>query len=131
MESSGQRLMLMQPSLPKLGSKYNQKSLTWALKIVKLAGWIGVGISLKNIIVKANYHFNYTNIGHGNYFISNNAYCWSHSLKQFNSASKSFSFTTGDTIYMKYFPNEKKIKFVKNNHESQIAMDIVDPPADD
>lgn len=57
---------------------YSDK-VTWGIKIVKFAGWIGVGISLKNIITKANFAFNYSSIGHGSYMISNNGYSWSHS----------------------------------------------------
>jgi hypothetical protein len=51
----------------------------WGIKVVKLGGWIGIGISLKNKIVSANYNFHYTTLGHGSYLISTNGYSWSHS----------------------------------------------------
>jgi hypothetical protein len=54
---------------------------TWGIKIIKLVGWIGLGIALKNSIIKANFNFHYTNIGHGSYLISSNGYSWSHSTK--------------------------------------------------
>ena len=68
--------------------------------MIKLAGWIAIGISLKNSIINSKYTFNYNNIGHGSYLISANGYSWSHSLKDFNSTNKSFTFATGDTIYL-------------------------------
>ena len=70
---------------------------------------------LKNVIVKANYHFNYTSIGHGSYLISTNGYSWSHSIKEFNSAYKTFQFTVNDTVFMEYDPIAGKLRFRKNN----------------
>lgn len=81
-----------------------KKTNIWGIKIVKISGWVGIGISLKNTLIKANYHFNYTNIGHGSYLISNNGYSWSHSNKDFNSAYKSFPFAVGDIVYLEYNP---------------------------
>jgi hypothetical protein len=62
-----------------LNIDYSENKITWAVKVVKFTGWIGIGICLKNIISKANFFFNYSNIGHGSYMISNNGYSWSHS----------------------------------------------------
>lgn len=90
------------------------KKMNWGIKIKKFTGWIGLGICLKNIIKNANYHFNYNNIGHGSYLISSNGYSWSHSVKEFNSASKTFHFTVNDIIYMEFDPIEKKLRFRKN-----------------
>lgn len=129
-ESSGQRLLLIQPNLPK-DSKLGKKPLNWGIKVVKLAGWIAVGISLKNLIINAKYGFNYTSIGHGSYQISANGYSWSHSSKDFNSASKSFSFTTGDTIYIQYDPRDRKVRFFKNGPGNQFELEIADPPEND
>ncbi len=53
--------------------------VNWALKIKSLKGWIGIGICLKQVIVGANFKFNYTTLGHGSYLISGNGYSWSHS----------------------------------------------------
>ena len=78
MESSGQRFIMIEPSLNSYGSKAKMR---WGIRVIKFVGWIGVGICLKNIITKANYHFNYNNIGHGSYLISSNGYSWSHSVK--------------------------------------------------
>ena len=72
----------------------------WGIKIKKFVGWVGLGICLKNPIKAANYHFNYTNIGHGSYLISSNGYSWSHSVKDFNSAFKTFQFAVNDTVYV-------------------------------
>lgn len=74
MESSGQRFILMDKDL-----NTNLSKKSWGIKINKLGGWIGIGISLKNKIMVANYNFNYSNIGHGSYLISTNGYSWSHS----------------------------------------------------
>lgn len=74
--------------------------ITWGITVTKLVGWVGVGICLKNVISKANFCFNYSNINHGSYMISNNGYSWSHSAVDFNSTHKAFHFGTGDTIYL-------------------------------
>ena len=55
--------------------------MCWGVKVIKFVGWVGIGICLKNHISKGNYHFNYSNIGHGSYLISTNGYAWSHSVK--------------------------------------------------
>ena len=57
----------------------------WGVKIIKLASWIGVGVCHINLIKKANYMFNYSNTGHGNYLISSNGYSWSSYKKEYNS----------------------------------------------
>ena len=78
MESSGQRFAIIEPSVSGFG---NSSKMRWGIKIKKFIGWVGIGICLKNMITKANYHFNYNNIGHGSYLISSNGYSWSHSVK--------------------------------------------------
>jgi len=91
----------------------NATKICWGIQIVKLVGWIGIGICLKNVISNANFFFNYSNINHGSYMISNNGYSWSHSVLEFNSAHKSFHFVVGDTIYVEYDKINKKLKFQK------------------
>ena len=78
MESSGQRFIMIEPSVSELGSS---RKMRWGVRIIKFVGWVGIGICLRNAITKANYHFNYSNIGHGSYLISSNGYSWSHSVK--------------------------------------------------
>lgn len=107
------------------------KKLCWGIKVVKFVGWIGIGICLQKQISKANFHFHYTNTGHGSYLISTNGYSWSHSVKEFNSAFKSFQFNVNDTVYVQYDPVEKKLRFKKNKSNEKFSLDIVDPPADD
>lgn len=86
----------------------------WGIKVKKFVGWVGVGICLQKKITAANYHFNYTNIGHGSYLISTNGYTWSHSVKEFNSAFKCFQFTINDVVYIEYDPQNLKLRFRKN-----------------
>ena len=74
------------------------KKYRWGIKITKLAGWVAIGVCLKNSIIKANYHFNYTTVGHGSYLISGNGYSWSHFESNNNSVCNSFSFHTNDII---------------------------------
>lgn len=116
MESSGQRFILMEQDLSS-----NLRKKCWAVKIKKFVGWIGVGISLKSQIIHVNYNFHYTTIGHGSYLISTNGYSWSHSVKEYNSSFKCFTFAVGDTIHIEYNPLIGKLKFRKN--ESQEAKD--------
>lgn len=100
----------------------------------KFVGWVGVGICLKNLIKTANYHFNYSNIGHGSYLISTNGYTWSHSVKEFNSSSKCFNFTTNDTVFIEFDLINLKIRFRKNqstNAKDKYELSIVPPPAGD
>ena len=103
----------------------------WGIKVKKFVGWVGVGICLKNSISAANYHFNYTNIGHGSYLISTNGYSWSHSVKEFNSAFKTFQFTVNDIIYIEYDPKEGKLRFQKNTGAEKFELDIQPPPSGD
>lgn len=107
------------------------KKICWGIKVLKFVGWVGVGICLKSQISKASYHFNYGNTGHGSYLISTNGYSWSHSVKEFNSAYKSFLFNVNDTIYIQYDPSNKKLSFKKNKTNEHFVLDIVDPPAND
>ena len=46
MESGGQRFALLEPSLPTKNS-IKKRNRTWAIKIIKLAGWIALGVCLK------------------------------------------------------------------------------------
>lgn len=71
-------------------------------------------MSLKNVITKANFMFNYSSIGHGSYMISNNGYSWSHSAPEFNSAHKTFHYAVNDIVYMEYDKINKKLRFRKN-----------------
>lgn len=91
-----------------------KKKQCWGIKIKKFVGWIGLGICLRNSIKNANYHFNYTNIGHGSYLISSNGYSWSHSTKELNSAFKTFQFAVNDTVYVEYDPENSLLRFRKN-----------------
>ena len=93
---------------------FSGDKITWGIKIIKFVGWIGVGMSLKNVITKANFMFNYSSIGHGSYMISNNGYSWSHSAPEFNSAHKTFPYTVNDIVYMEYDKINKKLRFRKN-----------------
>lgn len=83
------------------------------------------------MISGANYHFNYTNIGHGSYLISTNGYTWSHSIKEFNSAFKCFQFTVNDIVYIEYDPLNLKLRFRKNQGNEKYELDIVAPPSGD
>lgn len=107
---------------------------TWAIRVKKFGGWIGIGISLHNVIKNANFHFNYTVIGHGSYLISSNGYSWSHSQKEFNSAFKSFNFVVNDVVYVEYDPIALKLRFLKNSStdpKDKFELDIVAAPAGD
>jgi hypothetical protein len=109
--ASGERFALM-----KVGFASNSKAkYTWAIRINKLFGWIGLGASLKGVISKALLKFNYTTPGHGSYLISGNGYSWSHSQNENNSKNQVFNFGTGDTIIMQFNPAEGKISFKKHN----------------
>lgn len=76
-----------------------RKKAVWVMKIVKLVGWIGLGVCLKDKIVSGGYKFTYENLGHGSYMISSNGYSWSSSVKTSNSAYYStFNYTTNDFV---------------------------------
>ena len=69
------------------------------LRVVKLSGWIGLGVCIKDKIVGVGYKFTYENLGHGSYLISSNGYTWSSSKLANNSAYVgSFNYTTNDYI---------------------------------
>lgn len=72
------------------------------MRVVKLVGWIGIGVCLRNKIVANNYKFTYESLGHGSYMLSSNGYTWSSSVQAMNSAYHSFSFTTGDFVILEF-----------------------------
>ncbi|CAK60913.1 unnamed protein product (macronuclear) [Paramecium tetraurelia] len=115
-ESNGQRFTICEPCIPKNGV------FKFGFKVIKYAGWIGVGVCHREVIVSANYKFNYTNIGHGSYLISNNAYSWSHLQKDLNSAHKSFDFGVGDIIVIEVDIPKKKITWQKKKTEIKFVI---------
>ncbi|CAD8082973.1 unnamed protein product [Paramecium primaurelia] len=117
-ESNGQRFIICEPCLPKNGV------YKFGFKIIKYAGWIGVGVCHRDIIASANYKFNYTNIGHGSYLISNNAYSWSHLQKDLNSAHKSFDFGVGDIVVIEVDIPKKKITWWKKKSQLKFSMNL-------
>ena len=62
-----------------------QRKVTWAVRIVKLAGWIAVGVCVRGLVVGLGLKFNYSLVGHGSYMVSGNGYAWSHVDSQVNS----------------------------------------------
>jgi hypothetical protein len=129
-ESSGQRFILMEPGL----NDGTLRKKNWGIRVKKFGGWIGIGISMQGLIKAANFHFNYTVIGHGSYLISSNGYSWSHSVKEFNSAFKSFNFVVNDIVYIEYDPVALKLRFRKNESidvKDRFELDIVAAPAGD
>ncbi len=108
---------------------------TWAIKINKLVGWIGLGMVLKKQISAGQFKFvNYNTIGHGCYLISNNCYSWSHSQTEQNSKSLSFPFYTGDTIIMQYNPSAGELTFKKQTAigvNTSFMLKISEYPKDD
>ncbi|CAD8083564.1 unnamed protein product [Paramecium primaurelia] len=117
-ESNGQRFIICQPCIPKNGI------YKFGFKVTKYAGWIGIGVCHRELIVNANFKFNYTNIGHGSYLISNNAYLWSHLQKDLNSAHKSFDFGVGDIIIIEVDIPKKKITWSKKDTQLNITMNL-------
>lgn len=89
----------------------------WGIQIKKLTGFIYLGISLKEKLKKNGFtdeNINWDELGHGNYLISSNGYCNSHSSEEFNNVCKSFSFHEGDVIEMEYDPITWSLTFKKN-----------------
>ncbi|CAD8117262.1 unnamed protein product [Paramecium sonneborni] len=117
-ESNGQRFIICEPCVPKNGV------YKFGFKVIKYAGWIGIGVCHRDIIASANYKFNYTNIGHGSYLISNNAYSWSHLQKDLNSAHKSFDFGVGDIIIVEVDIPKKKITWYKKKSQLKFSMNL-------
>jgi hypothetical protein len=66
--------------------------------------WCGVGMCHKNTIIKNDYGFPYSTIGHGSYLISTNGGTWSNIDADKNAIVNTFSFTLDDTIICTYDP---------------------------
>lgn len=113
----------------------NQESanedITVGVKVLKLKGWIGLGICLHNVIVNGNYKFNYTQNFHGSYLISTNGYSWSHSQTAFNSAQKSFIYSEGDVIKISYEVEKRRVLFENPKKMSSFSLEVIDPPSGD
>lgn len=75
--------------------------------------WVGIGISMGKTLEKKNYVFTYSELGHGNFFISSNGYVWSSQKKEENSKGKGFTFKEGDIILCQLNLDQKTLKFAK------------------
>ena len=115
-----QRVALMKVEF----SSNSKGKYRWAIKILKLHGWIGLGLALKNTVVNSNYKFNYGSTGHGMYLISANGYTWSHSQSEDNSKVGSFSFYTGDTIILEYDSLSSQLLFKKHDSNHSRTLKI-------
>lgn len=104
-----------------------QKS-RWAIKIIALNSWIGLGVALKNKLQEKAFKFDCNNLGHGSYLVSSNGYVWSHSKKEDNVAFKNFHFEKNDTIYIEFDPKGLCINFYKvvnsNTNKFTLAVEI-------
>ena len=61
------------------------------------------------------------------YLIGSKGLFLSHSVKEYNFSSKSFSFEENDIIFMEYNPFEWMLVFIKNLNEDKFEMPIVPP----
>jgi hypothetical protein len=91
----------MEPSLEEKGNKVQ----TVEFKIVESTqSWVAVGICHKETVMKNNYTFAYSNLGHGAYMISCNGGSWSTLNSSHNNVVISFNFQKNDVISVKYDP---------------------------
>ncbi|CAD8185112.1 unnamed protein product [Paramecium octaurelia] len=117
------RFILIEPRI--------MRSCKIAIKITYLANWIGIGIAYKNVLSSKNMQFDYSNLGHGSYMISSNAYIWSHSKKEENHILKSFFFTKDDIIIVDVNLEIKTLKFTCKNKPNATQVLTFDPTYND
>ena len=56
------------------------------MRVIKLSGWVGLGICMRSLVEKNKFDFlNYTITDHGSYIISSNGYTWAHQNQPHNS----------------------------------------------
>ncbi len=72
--STGERFAIIEPALSSIGV-----SESVCFRVGKIAGWVGLGICIKQEIKAKQFKFNHQKTGHSSYMISHNGYCWSHS----------------------------------------------------
>lgn len=76
--------------------------MAWILRISKLAGWIGIGVCLKQKIIQNGFKFKYDTLGHGSYLISSNGYSWSSIQSTSNSTYHGFNYAAGDYVIVEF-----------------------------
>ena len=106
----------------------NDTEKKWQVKVVSLKNWLGVGVSLKEVVICNKFKFVYSNplFNHGTYMISSNGISWnSNNQKENNTKIKNFpGIKVGDVITLNY--NAKKSELEFNIGEFEYVMhDVV------
>ena len=65
---------------------------------------------------------------HGSYLISSNGYSWSHSNPEWNSVSKSFTFSEGDIIKIDYSLARREVVFRNVKKDVSFKLEAIDAP---
>ena len=106
----------------------NDTEKKWQVKVVNLKNWLGVGVSLKEVVICNKFKFVYSNplFNHGTYMISSNGISWnSNNQKENNTKIKNFpGIKVGDVITLTYNARKSELEFTIGDFE-YVMHDVV------
>lgn len=93
----------------------NDTERKWSVKIVNVSNWLGIGISLKEVVICNKFKFVYSNpsFNHGTYMISSNGISWNtNNPKENNIKIKNFpGLKIGDVVTLSYNAKLSELEF--------------------
>ncbi len=106
----------------------NDTEKKWQVKVVNVKNWLGIGVSLKEVVICNKFKFVYSNplFNHGTFMISSNGISWnSNNQKENNSKIKNFpGIKIGDVITLSYKSKKSELEFHIGDFE-YVMHDVV------
>jgi hypothetical protein len=106
----------------------NDTEKKWKVRVVNVTNWLGIGISLKEVVICNKFKFVYCNPGfnHGTYMISSNGISWNtNNQKENNVKIKNFpGIKIGDVITLSYNSRLSELEFKLGDFE-YVMHDVV------
>jgi len=105
----------------------NESKISWTVKVINAANWVGLGICFKNIVEKNKFDFvNYSAAQHGGFVISSNGYNWAHNNPSQNSnQTYGISFTTSNIILFELDLKQSILKYINKTTNNSGQLNIV------
>lgn len=89
---------------------------SWKVKVISASGWIGIGVSVRNIVLENSKKFIIKKEGsefsnNGCFMISSNGFLWNANNTSQNNFGTNFTFSSGSIIKVTYNSNKEVLKF--------------------
>jgi hypothetical protein len=98
--------------------------------VVKVVGWVGLGICIKNLIQKNKFDFiNYTQADNGSYIISSDGYTWTHQNTAQNSKTTyGFNIETGNEILFDLDLEKQILSYTNKSSKLKGSVNLLNKP---